>query len=446
MNQPHDPSRPHGTEYTRGEPSPDASHESSGKGRWILLAVLLAVAGGVALFVRSRKSDGAGPQTVGNPADRVVPVMVAAVEQKDVPIYVEGLGNVTPLATVTVKTQVDGRLDQVLFKEGQQVKRGDVLAQIDPRPFTILLHTAEAALARDTATMKNAQLNLERYKTLRQQALIPQQQLDDQQATADQAAASVKSDMAQAENARLQLEYARIVSPIDGVTGVRLVDQGNLVHPSDPGGIVVITQLDPIAVLFTLPEDDLPRVAKEYAKGPLDVEAYSRDGTHKLGQGQLTVVDNQINTATATIRLKATFPNPDRALWPNEFIKARMHLRTIPGALAVPATVVQRGPQGVFAYVVGPDKTVSVRPIEVESTEGDLAIIAKGLAAGEEVVADGQNQLRPGAKVAPRPAGTNPSASANANAGPNGLPDPPGASSGQPRRGGKHGNSESPPP
>jgi multidrug efflux system membrane fusion protein len=379
----------------------DANGKGGGKAVGIVLAVIAVAAVALgAFFVRRSGAAGAAGTA---PTDRIVPVAVAKVEQKDVPIYVEGLGNVLPLATVTVRSQVDGRLDRVFFKEGQTVKKGEVLAQIDPRPFQIMVHTAEAALARDTAQMKNAQLNLERYKQLRQGALIPQQQVDDQQATYDQGAASVKSDLAQAENARLQLEYARIVSPIDGVTGVRLVDPGNLIHASDPGGIVVITQLDPIAVVFTLPEDDLPRVSREYAKGPLDVEAYSRDGAHRLGQGQLTVIDNQINAATATLKLKATFPNPDRVLWPNQFVKARMHLRTIPGAIAVPATVVQRGPQGTFAYVVGADKTVSVRPIDVESTEGDIAIVAKGLSAGEDVVTDGQNQLRPGAKIQPRP-------------------------------------------
>jgi multidrug efflux system membrane fusion protein len=318
-------------------------------------------------------------------------------------VYLEGLGNVLPIAQVTVKTQVDGRLDKVLFTEGQMVQKGDALAQVDPRPFTIQLHQAEAALLRDNAQLRNAHLNLERYKTLRQQSLIPQQQVDDQQTMVDQLNATVRADQTQIENAKLQLDYAHIVSPIEGVVGVRQVDPGNLVHVSDANGIVVVTQLDPIAVLFTLAQDDLPRVSKQLAAGEVPVDAFSRDGMQRLGEGKLAVIDNQVNAQTATIRLKATFPNPTRALWPNAFVKARLLLETKKGVLVVPATAVQRGPQGTFAYVVEPDNTVTSRTVEVESTEGDKAIIAKGLVPGEQVVTDGQNQLRPGAKVAPRP-------------------------------------------
>ena len=373
--------------------------------RWVLAVVGLVLIGGLAWFLRVRMRDPAtsGPAPAAS-ADRVVPVLVASVVQRDVPIFLEGLGNVLPLATVQLKSQVDGRLDTVAFKEGQTVKKGDLLAQIDPRPFAIQLHNAEAALARDSAQLRNAQLNLERYKTLRTQALIPQQQVDDQQTLADQAAATVKTDEAAVDAAKLNLDYARITSPINGVVGVRLVDPGNLVHASDPGGIVTVTQLDPIAVLFTLPQDDLPAIAAEQAKGKIAVDALSREGTKKLATGELSVIDNQINTTTATIRLKAVFPNADRALWPNEFVKARLLLSTRTGAIAVPATVVQRGPTGTFAYVVGPDKTAQMRPIEVDMTAGELALISKGLKPGEQVITDGQNQLRPGAKIAPRTA------------------------------------------
>jgi multidrug efflux system membrane fusion protein len=370
--------------------------------RWIFVVVGVIAVAAVVWVLRRRAGATVAPGAQ-NPADRVVPVSVAAAQKKDVPIFLEGLGNVLPIAQVTVKTQVEGRLDRVLFTEGQTVKKGDALAQVDPRPFQIQLHTAEAALLRDQAQLRNAQLNLDRYKTLRQQNLIPQQQVDDQQTLVDQATATVRSDQTQIENAKLQLDYAHIVSPIEGVVGVRQVDPGNLVHVADANGIVVVTQLDPIAVLFTLAQDDLGRVAKQLAQGKVPVDAYSRDGAQKLGSGELAVIDNQVNAQTATIRLKAIFRNPDRVLWPNAFVKARLLLETRKDALVVPATAVQRGPQGTFTYLVGPDKTVQSRPIEIDSTEGDQAIVSKGLAPGDQVVTDGQNQLRPGAKVAPRP-------------------------------------------
>jgi multidrug efflux system membrane fusion protein len=398
------------------EPTPSAPQRSSSSSRWVLgIAALLLTAFAV-WFVRFRKpaTPPAGPDAN---ADRVVPVLVATVTQRDVPIYLEGLGNVTPIAMVAVKSQVDGRLDTVAFKEGQKVKKGDLIAQVDPRPFMIQLHTAEAASARDVATWQNAKLNLDRYKTLRQQNLIPQQQVDDQQTLFDQTAAALMADQAQVDTAKLLLDYARIVSPIDGVTGVRLVDPGNLVHAADQTGIVVVTQIDPIAVVFTLPEDDLARVAEQLSKGAITVDAYNRDGAKKIASGELKLIDNQINTTTATIRLKASFENPNGVLWPNEFVKARMLLSTKKDAIVIPSTVVQRGPQGTFAYVIGEDKTVTMRPIEIELTEGELTIVSKGLEVGEQVAADGQNQLRPGAKVSPRDKGFAPPASAHAGAG-----------------------------
>ncbi len=349
-------------------------------------------------------SGGPGAPGGGPPGgDRVVPVATAVAARKDVPVIIEGLGTVTPLATVTVKTQVDGRLDRVFFTEGQAVKKGDVIAQVDPRPFTIQLHNAEATLAKDESQLKNGQLNLDRYDTLRKGNLIPQQQVDDQRALVAQLDATTHADKAQVENARLMLDYARVTSPIDGVTGLRQVDPGNIVHPADPNGIVVITQVDPIAILFTLPQDDLPRVQRAMKDGKVTVDAFARDGIQKLGSGELLLVDNQVNAQTATIRLKAVVQNPDHTLWPNAFVKARMHLTTVKGALVVPASVVQRGPNGTFGYVVGNDKTVSPRPIEVTSIEGDVAMIGKGIAEGDVVVTDGQNQLKPGSKIQARP-------------------------------------------
>jgi len=373
----------------------------------VFLLLFLAAAGAYVWRKHAERAPIAGaPDTAGSASAeaRVVPVVIAKAQRRDVPVYLDGLGYATPLATVTVKTLVDGRLDSVKFTEGQKVKKGEVLAQIDPRPFVIALHTAEAALAKDEAQARNANRDLQRYTNLVSQKLIPQQQVDTQQTTYDQAQASVASDRAQIENARLSLDYARIASPVDGVTGVRLVDPGNIVHASDPGGIVVVTQLDPMAVVFTLPEDDLPEVARELSSGQLVTEAYSRDGDTKLATGRLQVIDNQVNQATATIKLKAMFPNPENVLWPNAFLKVRLLLATRHGALVVPAQAVQRGPQGAFVYVVDAQKKANIRPVELDAPPTEVAIIAKGLSGGEDVVIEGQNALKPGARVAARPA------------------------------------------
>lgn len=338
-------------------------------------------------------------------AARPVAVSVAAAARRDMPVFLDGLGSVAAWKTVTVRAQVDGRLDKVRFTEGQKVKRGEVLAEIDPRPFLAQLHQAEGALARDSALLKNNRLNLERYVTLRKQELVAPQQADDQQAAVDQYAGAVSMDQAQIENARLQLSYAQITSPIDGVTGVRLIDEGNLIRASDAGGLVVVTQLDPIAVLFTLPEDDLPRVLARQKKGPVPVEAYNREGDVHLGTGELVVVDNQINQSTATVRLKAAFPNPEQKLWPNQFVKARLLLDVRKDAIVIPAVAVQRGPKGTFVYTVGADKTAAVQPVQVAEISGSQAIITQGLSESASVVVEGQNQLRPGAPVTASRAG-----------------------------------------
>ncbi|MFT3775513.1 MAG: efflux RND transporter periplasmic adaptor subunit [Minicystis sp.] len=371
--------------------------------------VVLAVLGGGGWLAntRLREARAAGKEG-GGQADRVVPVVVTKVAQHDMPVYLDGLGNVVASATVTVRPQVDGRLDRVLFREGQEVKKGDVLAQIDPRPFQNQLHLAEAALARDRAQLAGAQRNLDRYSEMRKDGLSSQQQVDDQRATVAQLDATTRADAAQIESAKLNLDYARVTAPIDGVTGVRLVDAGNVVRSGDASGLVVITAIDPIAVIFTLPQDDLPRIGKQLAQGPVRVEALSRDGSTKLATGTIALVDNQINQATATIRLKATFENPTRALWPNQLVKVRVLLTTRAGALVVPSAVVQRGPQGTFAYVVGADEKAAVRPIQIEGGDGELTVVTSGLAAGDQVVVDGQYQLKPGAKVSTRPEGGGP--------------------------------------
>jgi multidrug efflux system membrane fusion protein len=365
--------------------------------------VLVAIVGG-AVAIRQRARGGAHAEPTGSPPARAVPVTVAPVARRDVPIYLDGLGSVVASRTVAVRSQVDGRLEAVLFQEGRPVKAGQVLAQIDARPFEAQLHQAEGALARDEAQLTNARLTVERDRQLVAQKLIAQQQLDLDSAAAGQLEGSVQMDRAAIETARLNLEYTRIASPVDGVTGIRLVDPGNVVHPTDQGGIVVVTQLDPVAVLFNLPQDQLAAVTAALARGPLPVDAYSRDGAVLLGSGQLGLVDNQINASTSTIRLKAVLPNPHHALWPNQFVNARLRLETRPGALTVPATAIQRGPSGLFVYVVNADSSVAQRPVALESTQGDLCLLAKGLAEGERVVVDGQNQLRPGARVAPREA------------------------------------------
>jgi multidrug efflux system membrane fusion protein len=365
--------------------------------------LLLALAAGCG--ARAEPTAGAGKPGGGGPAggpaggNRAVPVAVATAVRRDVPVILEGLGAVVAYKTVTVHPRVEGQLESVGFKEGQEIKEGALLGQIDARPFRIQLHLAEAALARDTAQLRGSRLNLERYAEVRKDKLIAQQQVDDQRTSVEQLEASVKADEAQVENARLQLTYARITAPIDGVTGVRQVDPGNVVRPSDANGIVVITQLDPISVLFTLPQDELARVAEQMANGKLSVVALARDGASELGQGQVELIDNQINSATGTIRLKAVFANPKRTLWPNAFVKARLLLTTRQGALVIPAAAVQRGPKGTFVYVVGADQKAEQRTVEVSELQGDLALVSKGVEAGDSVVVDGQSQLRPGAAV-----------------------------------------------
>ena len=295
-----------------------------------------ATDGGTEAGGGSGKKGGEGKGKGGDAANRPVPVVTATVEKKDVPIYLEGLGNVVAYYTVTITPLVDGRVDKVLFREGQVVHKGDLLAQIDPRPYQVQLHQAEGALVRDQAQLKAAKLDLERYRDLANKKLIAQQQADDQTGVVGQADGAVRVDQAQIESAKLNLEYASITAPIDGVTGIRLVDPGNVVHAAAATQIVVLTQLNPIAVLFTLPEDVLPQVAKEMLAGTLPVEAWSRDGTTKLGTGETLLINNQINQATGTLQMKAIFQNPNHALWPNQFVKARLLLTTRKGAIAVP--------------------------------------------------------------------------------------------------------------
>jgi membrane fusion protein, multidrug efflux system len=366
---------------------------------WIVIGVVVLVLVGVLVMRRGRSAQQAGGPGAGA---RVVPVGVTPAEKRDVPIWVEGLGNVTSLATVTVRARVSGQIVSIAFQEGSRVKTGELLVQVDPRPFKIALEQAIATYQRDLATLHNNERDLVRYKELVGQKLIPQQQYDAQVATVESAKATVALDKAAADNARLNLQFSSVSSPINGLAGVRQVDLGNLVTPTDTNGIVVLTQMDPISVIFTLPQDDLPSVAASFAKGPLTVEAWDRSGLGKIGEGKLTVIDNQVNPGTATIRLRAEFPNPDYRLWPSLFVKARMHLETRQNVVVVATPGIQRGPNGTFVYVVNPDNTVAVRNVQVDIIQGPLAVISQGIQPGDRVVVDGQNQLRVGAKVDPR--------------------------------------------
>jgi len=375
---------------------------------WIVVVGALSIAA-LVLALRhrttSRQQGASAARDAAAARDRPVPVLVATVERRDVPLYLEGLGTVAAYHTVTVRPRVEGRLDAVRFTEGQTVRRGDLLAQIDPRPFAIALRQAEAVVARDRALVASNRRTLERSRSLLEQRFAAQADVDAALGAFEQSQASLRADEAQAAAARLNLDYARITSPIDGVTGLRQVDPGNVVRPSDANGIVLVRQIDPIAVMFTLPQDELPRIAAEMARGELPVEVYSRDGSTRLGVGALAVLDNQINQATATLRLKAVFANPARALWPDQFVKTRLLLTTVRGALVVPAAAVQRGPQGTFAYLVSPDQRVVVRPVRVDRIEGEQALIADGLGAGDQVVVEGTSRLRAGARVQTRDGG-----------------------------------------
>ncbi len=384
----------------------------------LLLIAIAAVV--VVMRSRARAANEAAAAAARAITDRVIPVLTASAVRRDVPVWLDGLGSVSAFYTVTVRTLVDGRIDKVLFREGQHVQKGDALMQIDPRPFTIALQSAQAALERDQAQLKNARLNADRYKTLTTQNLIATQQYTDQQAMVDQQAGQIAADQAQIGSAKLSLDYAHITSPIEGVVGIRLVDPGNVVHPTDATGLVVVTQLDPIAVFFTLPEDDLVAVQKAMDAGDVTVEARSRDGDTLLGAGKLAVVDNEINQATATIRLKAIFDNGKRLLWPNQFVKARAKVATVHAAVVVPLATIQHGPQGTFAYVVV-GGVAKMHSVTGGSTQGENAVVSTGLAPGDEVIVEGQAQLRPESHVATRPA-TAPSSSASPSAAPSQAP------------------------
>jgi multidrug efflux system membrane fusion protein len=363
-----------------------------------LIAGALAV-GGIGLAIWHWLGASAAAQMPA-PAPAAIPVQAAMASKADLPIYETGLGNVQAFNTVTVKVRVDGELQKVDFTEGQMVKAGDLLAQIDPRPFQAALDQATAKEAQDQAQLANTRLNLQRDSNLVAHQFATQQTVDNEKAAVAELEATIKGDEAAIENARVQLGYTTIAAPIAGRTGIRLVDQGNIVHATDPNGIVVVTQLQPISVIFTLPEDDLPAIAEAQAKGPVTVVAFNRDDKSELDQGTLALVDNEIDQTTGTIRLKATFPNPHNRLWPGQFVNIRVLMRTDRDVLTVPSGAIQRGPSGLYVYRVKPDDTVEVQPVEVGPFGDRLAVVTAGLDAGDSVVTAGQYRLQAGARVA----------------------------------------------
>ncbi len=371
------------------------------KWRWIATIVLcLLTLAGVAYLARSGKAQSGADKKGGGAAARSMPVSAVPAKKGDVAIYLGGLGNVVPNNTVTVKSRVDGQLMEILFREGQIVRSGQLLARIDPRPFETQLSQAEGQLARDQALLKNAELDLARYRTLLQQDSIAKQQLDTQEALVAQYEGSVKTDRGQVESVKLQLAYSRIIAPIGGRVGLRLVDAGNMIHASDPNGLIVIMQLQPVTVVFSIPEDSLPGLQTRMGGGKkIPVEAWDREGKRKIATGYLFTVDNQIDPTTGTVKLKAVFPNKSNELFPNQFVNARLLMDVVRGTVVVPAAAIQRSTRGIFVYVVKTDNTAEMRPASLGPAQGDDQSIREGVSAGELIVVDGADRLRDGAKV-----------------------------------------------
>lgn len=364
---------------------------------WLVLLAALCFAAGGAYWYKT--GAGAAPKDTGG-KNRPVPVALAEAKAQDVEVFLSGLGTVTPQSSVTVKSRVDGQLMQVLVREGQVVKAGELLLLIDPRPFQVQLAQAEGQLKRDTALLNNARLDLKRFTDLMTQGAIARQQLDTQQALVHQYEGAVATDKATADSARLQITYSRITAPFAGQVGLRQVDPGNMVRSSDQTGLLVVNQISPISVLFTLPEDQLPRVLAKLRTGEkLRVDAYDREQTHKLAQGELASMDNQIDPTTGTVRLKASFANTGGELYPNQFVNAKLLIEVLKDAIVVPAASVQRGQKGTYLYVVGADNLARSRPVTLGETTDTESVITSGLALGEKVVTEGADRLRDGAPV-----------------------------------------------
>jgi multidrug efflux system membrane fusion protein len=368
---------------------------------WLLLGlaamVLVIAVASIWLHARSARRAAAAAGK-----DAAIPVTTVAAGREDLPDYLTGIGTVLAAQTVSVRARVDGQLERIAFVEGQDVKEGALLAQIDPRPYQAQLAQAMGQKAHDEASLAAALKDLERYTTLVSENSVAQQTLDTQAATVNQLRASLQSDQAQMDNATVQLGYTTIRAPISGRTGVRLLDVGNIVHATDTTGLVVINQIDPIAVTFTLPEKTFESVNRAIARSgskPLEVTALAQEDQSVLGTGHLQLVNNQIDTATGTYQLKAYFPNASHTLWPGQYVNARLLLGIRHDAVTVPQTAVQRGPSGLYVYVVNRDSTVTMRPLDVTQTQEGMAVIGRGLNAGERVVTDGQFKIKPGAKI-----------------------------------------------
>jgi len=368
----------------------------------LFLAAIFSGCGNAPAKPQAGKGDrrqGAGQQGV--------PVAISKVETRDLPVYLNGLGSVEAFNTVVVKSGVDGQLVKVAFREGQKVKEGDLLAIIDQRPYEVQLSQAQATLYKDQSALKDARVNLDRFKDLFQNGgVISKQQLDTQESLVGQLEGAVRADQAQIDTVKLNLFYTRITAPVTGRVGLRQVDIGNIVHASDPNGLLVLTQLHPIAVIFTLPADNLASVAQHMRGRPLQVEAFSRDDQTKLATGKLLTIDNQVDPSTGTGKLKAIFENTEEALWPNQFVNCHLLLEVRKNSTVAPAAAIQRGPQGTYVFVMKPDKTVDLRYVTVSLTVSSVSEITKGLNPGEVVVTDGQDKLQAGSRVEPRTGGT----------------------------------------
>jgi multidrug efflux system membrane fusion protein len=374
------------------------------RNRWIILLAACLLAGGAygayAYLEKAGKTPSDGTRQAEDSAARAVPVVAVAAGKSDIHVYLNGLGTVTPLHTVAVKSRVDGQLMKVLFQEGQFVKSGQLLAEIDPRPFEAQLAQVRGQMARDHALLTNARLDLKRYEALVENDSIAKQQVDTQKSLVQQLEGTVKVDQAQIDNARLQLVYSHITAPIGGRIGLRLVDPGNIVRATDSNGLAVITQLEPITVIFSIPEDSLPRVLAILKSGrQLPVIALNRDQSKKIAVGALLTIDNQIDPTTGTVRLKAVFRNSNHELFPNQFVNARLLLQVKRETTVVPASALQRSARGAYVYVVTPELTAKVRPVKNGPAEEDLVSIDEGLSQGELVIVEGMERLREGSKV-----------------------------------------------
>jgi len=410
----------------RGDASAAVAGVPSKSHWWLWTLAFAVIALGAWYYYSSRNAspaaDAAAPGTPGKgkggpgAGGFVVPVVVATAQRGDLPVYFNGLGTVTAFNTVTVRSRVDGQLISVAFKEGQFVHQGDLLAQIDPRPFQVQLEQALGQLAKDQAQRRDAEVNLERFKLLFKEGVIPQQQLDTQAALVGQFDGAIESDRSQIDNAKLQLTYSRITAPISGRIGLRLVDAGNIVHASDTTGLLVITQLQPISVIFSLPQDELPAVNAKLRSGvQLTVDAYDRDDTAKIASGKLRTIDNQIDLTTGTYKLKSMFANTDNSLFPNQFVNVHLLVDTKHDLTIIPTAAIQRGPQGIYLYAAvkdpaGKDTVAKIYPVTIAQTTGNSVGLSAGLNPGDVVVIDGQDKLQDGTKI-------NPSTSTGGNGG-----------------------------